>query len=151
MKSILAVTLTSFLTAVAGCGPQSDMPQPAAQAVRQEPVGPLKRGMDLRKVENDLVQLGLFHQHYWSEFGKAPASLKAFEDYIRRDMPTLVKSLDEEMYVYVPNCPAKEDRVLAYEAQADLNGRRRVVFGDGHVVPLTGPELDAALKSSPQR
>jgi hypothetical protein len=107
--------------------------------------------MDLRKVENDLVQLGMFHQHYWSEFGKAPTSLKAFEDYIRRDMPTLVTALDDEMYVYVPGCPASQDRVLAYEAHADLNGRRRVVFGDGHVVPLSRAELDEALKSSPPR
>jgi hypothetical protein len=150
MKSISALIFASLLP-LAGCAPQSDMPQPATEAVRQEPVGVLKRGMDLRKVENDLVQLGMFHQHYWSEFGKAPASLKAFEDYIRRDMPTLVKALDDETYVYVPGCPATQDRVLAYEAEADLNGRRRVVFGDGHVVPLTRAELDTALKSSPQR
>jgi hypothetical protein len=151
MKSISSLIVLSFLTVLPGCGPQADMPQPAAQAVRQEPVGPLKRGMDLRKVENDLEQLGLFHQHYWSEFGKAPTSKKAFEDYIRRDMPTLVQALDDEMYVYVPNCPTSQNAVLAYEAQADLNGRRRVVFGDGHVVPLTRTELDEALKTSPRR
>ncbi len=151
MKSISAAIVLGFLTAPFGCGPQSDMPQPATEAVRQEPVGTLKRGMDLRKIENDLDQLGKFHQLYWSEFGKAPGSLKAFEDYIRRDMPTLVQALDDEMYVYVPGCPSSQDRVLAYESQADLNGRRRVVFGDGHVVPLTRQELDAALKSGPPR
>ena len=151
MKSISVLIIAPFLIALSGCTQQPDMPQPAAEAVRQEPVGALKRGMDLRKVENDLVQLGMFHQHYWSEFGKAPSSLKVFEDYIRRDMPTLVKALDVEMYVYVPGCPSSPDRVLAYEANADLNGRRRVVYGDGHVVPLTRLELDAALKNSPQR
>ena len=151
MKSISAFIFAVALMMLSGCGPQSDMPQPAAESVRQEPVGALKRGIDLRKVENDLVQLGMFHQHFWSEFGKAPASLKAFEDYIRRDMPTLVKALDDEMYVYVSGCSTRQDRVLAYEAEADLNGRRRVVFGDGHVVPLTRAELDTALKSSPPR
>jgi hypothetical protein len=151
MKSISTLFVTCSLVAVTGCRPQSDLPQPAAEAVRQEPVGALKRGMDLRKVENDFVQLGIFHQHYWSEFGKAPASLKAFEDYIRRDMPTLCTSLDDEVYVYVPGCPTSQNCVLAYEAQADLNGRRRVVFGDGHVVPMTRTELDEALKGSPRR
>jgi hypothetical protein len=151
MKSMFALILAGSLMTLGSCGPQSDMRQPAAEAVRQEPVGALKRGIDLRKVENDLRELGLFHQHYWSEFGKAPASLKVFEDYIRRDMPTLVKALDDEMYVYVPGCPTSQDRVLAYESEADLNGRRRVLYGDGHVVPLTRAELDTALKSGPGR
>jgi hypothetical protein len=145
-RCLWMLLLLSLAGGLAGCAPKPDLPQPAAQAVRKEPVGHIKRGMDLRKIENDLTEIGLFHQHYWSENGKAPASLKDFEDYIRKDSPQICRAFEEEIFVYVPNVSMKPDMVLAYEKEVDLNGRQRVVFGDGHVEPMQAQELQNALK-----
>lgn len=135
-----------LLAAATGCGTAKETSRPAAS---KEPPGiaaHVIRGKELQEAQNDLRQLALFYRTYETEAGRPPETLTEVTEYVRKDMPTLAKRLDEGHYVMeLGTKRTPETRVLAYEKEPDLNGAQLVAMTDGTVNRMSPTELKAAL------
>lgn len=139
-------------------------PNPAqvnpGQDVQAQVLGPLKvdptpKGKETlpgRAVErpmrlNELKQIGLFYRNYEVERNRPPAKAEDFLAYMQRDAPDIAEAIKVGHYQIVPNVRPSSEKVIAYEQQPDRAGNHYVTKGDTSVVPMTTPELLAALKA----
>ena len=140
--AVTALCLTATFLA-AGC-----VTKRKAEESKAEPneAGHFKRGKEIRQVENDLRQIGLFYQEYSTETGHPPRNLQEFITYIQRDAPgKMIKDLQEGRYVVLWEVSFGSSKVLAYEKAADINNKHVVVMSDNSVKTMTPQELQTAL------
>jgi hypothetical protein len=150
-NNVLAVTAILILV---GCGNAATettegAQQGPAQPAGQDPLAPLskvgvKRIIDRPAVQNDLRQLALFYMAQVADLGRV-RTVDAFTGYIKRDAPQLVKALQDNVYVVVPNIRPAAGIVLAYEKTPDAAGQHIVAMGDGMITQMSTRQLQAAL------
>jgi hypothetical protein len=106
----------------------------------------VRRTIDRSAVSNDLKEIARFYTLYNTENNRSPASQKDLEEYVKREAPKLYKSLQDGVFVVVPNAALSSNTVIAYEKDADRAGNQFVAMGDGSVQKMTAQQLQAALK-----
>lgn len=113
-------------------------PTLAAQMVRVQ---------NVEESQNDLRQVALFFKTYEGDMGHPPANMEEFIHYIQKDAPNLVGPLKDGKFVLVfEKHPGEQgNRIVAYEAKADLNDRHLVARADASVTLEKTAELNAAL------
>jgi hypothetical protein len=145
---VLGLIVTSV-----GCGKKAAQPPPqapgGAQAAPPAPVGRVRRTIDRGKVQNDLREIALFYIQYHDEMGKSPPGLDEFAKFMQKDAGKLVQTLKEGAYEIIWNAPLGSGSILAYEKNADLDGKQMVVRGDASISSLRSDELSTALKNRP--
>jgi hypothetical protein len=92
---------------------------------------------------NELRQIRLFYEQYQTEFGKAPQTVGAFVDYIKRDAPHIKQAIEEKYYVFLPKVTGSG--IIAYEHDPDDHQLHGVVTIGQGPHDLTTDELVHAL------
>jgi hypothetical protein len=162
----LGVLVVSAVLATAGCRkakpPQAQAatgqvtqpgppPPPAGGGGGGAPINPA--GMDVRRkideavAYNQLYQIARFYNLYATENSRAPASQQELAEYLRRDAAKEYKSIQDGIFVIVPNARLASGVVVAYENEADRAGNHFVAYGDGAVQKMTTQQLQTALQN----
>jgi hypothetical protein len=108
--------------------------------------GGLRERIDRTKVFEELHQLGLFYIQYVDERNRPPANTEEFCNYIDRDAQQLSRAIKDKYYTLI--CKVASPRsgtVLAYEREADDQGKRWVVTGDAAVTKMDESEFQKAI------
>ena len=121
---------------------QSGVPAGKAPAVMG-----VQRAVQRANVSNELKNLVLYYQGYYTDFGRSPAKIDDLKASILRDMPTLYQGIEGGYYVVFWGLPTLSSNVvLAHEKEADANGFRMVAMADGSIQKMNEQEFQAALK-----
>ena len=121
-------------------------PEPPPAEPRRAPARPGVRGvLDRLLVQNTLQQIGLFYQLYLTEFGRPPARLDDFLDYIKKDGRLEYRALKEGSLVLELTPDPGSNTVLAYEKDPGADGSRMAVMGDTSVQRMSAEEFEKAL------
>jgi hypothetical protein len=165
---LTGITVTIFL---AGCNkqkassnaksedraPTAEQPQNAKRAPapkveqRQDATrAPVKGGLRERitrvKVPEELHNLAIFYKTYFDTMNRAPSTSEEFRSYIEREAGKLAEAIKDKYYTVV--CKIQDLRsgtVVAYEREADEEGKRWVVTGDAAARKMDENELQKAL------
>ena len=156
---VVVLAVPALAVVIAGCSKkQSSNGGPAAdrqgwveqQAAKQPPsvAVHLIRARQIQEAQNDLRQIGLFYQTFDGDMGHPPATLEEFTHYIQKDAPSLVKLLNDGTYqlVFMPRGQQRSDSIIAYEKDADVNGRHLVARADATVTMCSSKDLSEILK-----
>jgi hypothetical protein len=169
MRTILILPLLAAV--LAGCQRQAtnaetgNPPQPApparinpdpgeqvAQANKLPPsVGGLARRMQLPEVQNYMKNLGIAYVNFETLNGRGPRNLEELAPQFENN-PRMTEHLKKGWWVFIYNANRQQmtagpsNTIIAYEAQADGNGARVVVMGDGNIRMLD----EATFKKTPK-
>jgi hypothetical protein len=145
--SLVGGLAASLAMLIAGCSKESAMEKAVAKQPPSVAVH-LQRMRQTQEAQNDLRQIALFYQTFEGDMGHFPRSREEFVDYIRRDAPNLVKLLNDGTYnlIFTPRGLQRSDSVIAYEQEADVNGRHLVARADATVTLCSSKDLSNALK-----
>jgi hypothetical protein len=151
--SRLSGALAGALAALflAGCGSQKpSAPAKTAEAPQAAQARPAKGGLRERivrsKVPEQLHQLALFYRQYFDTMNRAPSNTDEFRTYIEHDDRKLADTIRDKYYTVV--CKVRDlgsSTVIAYEREADPDGKRWVVLGDASAHKMDEAEFDKAL------
>jgi hypothetical protein len=139
-----------------GCGGKSSSP-PDTKPAKAAPVhvstrperGGLRERIERPNILQELHQLGLFYQQYFTEFNHAPATQDDFRSYIERDAAKMAEGIKEGYYTVVCKVPnIASSTVLAYQTEPDPEGYRYVVSGDMSVNKMDENQFQKALKGN---
>ena len=149
---VLAVTGALLLTGCSKSKKGADQPQDAQpHAQITGPKGGIPRKIDTIRVTNDLRQIGFAYQNCEAATGRPPKGVDGLLAYLDND-PKLTEALRSGQYVLKTKAHAAgpSNTIVAYEKDADEEGKRYVVFANITVKPLTDKEFEAALKEQGQ-
>ena len=107
-----------------------------------------KRVIQRPNVIDELGQLGLYYHQYRGLYNRSPAKLDDLQTWLQRDMPKLYQGIKDEYYVVFWGVPTPSSNVvLAHEKDADANGFRIVLLGDGSVQRMNETEFQQSLNA----
>ena len=110
------------------------------------PAGHVQRGKERLINQNDLGQLALFYINYSIEMNRSPASLEELKEYMQKEAPKIIQSIEQGHITVVYKAKVSSNVVLAYESKPDLNGNQLAAMGDKSVKQLPAAELQKALQ-----
>ena len=113
--------------------------------------GGIPRIIERAKVENELKQIHLYYQNYLIDHNRPPSKLEDLQELMGANSREY-KALQEGRYVLnwkaiaagVPR--GASNTALAYEKDADADGDRYVVLGDGSVHRMNQQQFASATK-----
>jgi hypothetical protein len=145
--AVKRITLSLIaLSIAAGCTKQPGGDSPQSTTPGQGGQGSLKRMITGQAVPNDLRQIAMFYRLYNTDFNRSPATLEEFKTYIQRDAGKLTQALERGDYVVVWKVnDLSPNTVLAYEKEADGEGKRYLAMGDASVKKVDEHEFKRAL------
>lgn len=132
--------------------------QPVVQVSEPEtkkkpPITGIGRVKERVVIENSLRQLGIAYRNFEVEQNRGPKDQKELGPYYQNvnDINEALKNKDITFIWGVPRRALTENgdsnTVLAYETDADRQGMRMVLFGDGHVDGLNEEDFKKAPKA----
>jgi hypothetical protein len=108
--------------------------------------GGLRERIDRTKVPEELHQLGLFYIQYVDERNRPPSNTEEFCNYFDRDAQQLSRAIKDKYYTVICKIASpRSGTVLAYEREADDQGKRWVVTGDAAVTRMDEGDFQKAL------
>ena len=132
--------------------------QPVAQVdepeiVKKAPVGGLGRTKEVTEIQNSLRQLGIAYKQFEVVENRGPKDQKELGPYYQNINP-INEALKNKWITFIWGVPRRalaengdSNTVLAYETDADRQGIRMVLFGDGHVDGLNEEDFKKAPKA----
>jgi hypothetical protein len=138
--------------------PPKKAEQPVVQVeepeiVKKAPVGGLGRAREVTVVQNQLRQLGLAYKQFEVVENRGPKDQKELESYYSK-VPEINEALKNKWITFIWRVPRQalaengdSNTVLAYETDADRQGIRQVLFGDGSVNGLNEEDFQKAPKA----
>jgi len=130
-----------------GGQPGNQVPAPNAPGgVEMSLTSKIKKKIDFLDWQNEMRQIAQFYIMYADDFRHPPKTVKAFQEYIKKDYPQLVGYIDAGYYVVIPNQKPSSHSILAYQNKDLRFGTRYVVKGDGSFHELGEAEFKAELQ-----
>lgn len=155
-KGLMVLALTVVLGALAGCG----SPTPpaggggggtgtatsTANNQQLDLPGKIAKRVQFLDYSNEMKQLAQFYYMYHLERKKSPASVKEFQDYIKRDSGQLVKWMNEGYYDIIINQKPDSNTIVVYQKRDLKGGTRWVAKGDASIHEITEAEWEDYVK-----
>jgi hypothetical protein len=123
------------------------------QPEKKAPVGAIGRAREVTAVQNTLRQLGIAYRNFEALENRGPKNQKELGPYYENN-GEINESLTKKWITFIWGVPranlaenGASNTVLAYETDADRQGVRMVLFGDGSVRGLNEEDFSKAPKA----
>jgi prepilin-type processing-associated H-X9-DG protein len=138
--------------------PPKKAEQPVVQVEEPEiekkaPVGGLGRTKEVTEIQNSLRQLGIAYKQFEVVENRGPKDQRELGPYYQNINP-INEALKNKWITFIWRVPRQalaengdSNTVLAYETDADRQGIRMVLFGDGHVEGMNEEDFKKAPKA----
>ena len=103
----------------------------------------VRRGIDRQNAQAYLYNIGVFYHTYNAEFGRSPATMDEFVNYIKRDAQKEVKALQDGLLTLNLKAPLSSEVVLGYETEPYTDGTRLVMMGDKSIKMMSAQEFQS--------
>jgi predicted Zn finger-like uncharacterized protein len=124
-----------------------------AQPEKKRPVGAAARTLEVTKIQNALRQLGQAYRTFEVDKNRGPKSQQELGPYYQ-NISEINDAFTEKKLTFIWGASRQSlmengdsNTVLAYETDADYQGMRMVLFGDGSVRGLNEEEFRQAPKA----
>src|SRR5262245_8001807 len=107
-------------------------------------VGGVRGAATKADARNQIYQIALFYNQFFSEMGRGPTNAQELMDYMGATTKEY-QSLKEQYFILVPNVNPNSGVVIAYEQKPDNSGNHFVAMGDRSVSLMSTQQLRAAL------
>ncbi len=121
--------------------------------MKKAPVGGLGRTKEVTEIQNSLRQLGIAYKQFEVVENRGPKDQKELGPYYQNINP-INEALKNKWITFIWGVNRRalaengdSNTVLAYETDADRQGVRMVLFGDGHVDGLNEEDFKKAPKA----
>jgi DNA-directed RNA polymerase subunit M/transcription elongation factor TFIIS len=137
--------------------PEPAQPQQAAVAPpdedRKAPVGGLARSREVTTVQNELRQLGIAYRNFETLENRGPKDQKELASYYENN-GEINEALTKKWLTFIWGAPRQSlaehgasNTILGYETDADRQGIRMVLLGDGSVRGMDEDEFQKTPKA----